>query len=1266
VTATPPKPSLVKSSALAQAQAVTNRLNTLLPTVPSAFSPTTVYQPGANGVGDQLNVPLSAFPAGTGYYGVWRSPDLNSGRPYTVQVECFGGGGGGGGGSNTSGGGGGGGGEYAVEGAYTVKPNTNYAWVAGVPGTGGTANSGNNQAATAGGTGGTTVFDIAGTSIAGGVIAHGGAGGDTGNTGTAGTGGTGSVNSEVFTGGPGGANLPGTGGGSGGQGGTDNPVALNNAGLLSVPPNAWYVFDDASSNGQVNDNSGNSLAATASGIGGSSLAFAQSGAPSQVPGATAGGSPPSAPNPTVAGAQVQFPLNSLTQAPGYVITPGSYIRGATLTLSCWLTPDPSATWGNTVTGARAVVAANTSAYAAGTNAAGIALYFSNSGTPAHPSWSLNWYCGSGSASSTISHAVTPVAATAVYAVAVFNAGAMTLYVNGVSVATGSAGFTTFPAGPGVTCGISPGLTSDWYFGYLSNLWLAQGVLSSSGVSRAFHGTGASSTSGGAGGGASGGPAAAGGTGAGGSGTSGGAGGTPATQPTGDIGLTTPASAGVAGANSGATNSGSTPAPGAGGGGAGASSAPPAVITVQVPFITAATYCGTDAGVGAAQTVFNPVLAGTTGCLFTGGQPNDVASGSKNSLLVIQPGLAATLKNGSYTVTRVTLTVTNANPQAIQETLLEVGWAPDTSLPATYGAGDLAGSAGVIEIPAGAATVTADLTLSQLGFYLQKGTATALVLGPGASPSFDAFNADTGADFYNVIYGPGSYDKAGNSLAPYLTVTYAQTTSVQQGANGGSGAIRVTYVNQAQTLLGSWNNTQGIHAQGGQLTETSVVLGSATQDALALDRASLEPALEPTLLVPRGIRLGRRLGAIPGAPGAIFGYAQGITTVTQATPGTYMFTVPSGVTSLSVACWAGGGGGSGSVPPPPGGGGGGGGGYAANPSYAVSPGQVITYVVGGGGAGGAPNFIGSDGTNSVFDFTNVAGNGVTALAGLQWLPQFNSGLGGGIYPPLGPGVGTVLFAGGNGASEPGPGNGAGGGGSAGASGAGGGGNVGGTGGAAGAGGGGAGGNGGGVSGNGSNGSAPGGGGGGGGYNTTSGGNGGNGKVVIAYVNATTLAHTLATAPGTDALGNSYAAGLTTTQATMGAGTVSGVLTATGGTVTGPSVVVTDTWQTASLINSWSASGGGVNGIRYRLLPSQLIEIEGDIINVTATGNSICMTLPAAYAPAGARNNVAFWNNVTSSNSASPPWIFTDVSGNVQVTGISVANKGIFFHIFVPVT
>lgn len=107
----------------------------------------------------------------------------------------------------------------------------------------------------------------------------------------------------------------------------------------------------------------------------------------------------------------------------------------------------------------------------------------------------------------------------------------------------------------------------------------------------------------------------------------------------------------------------------------------------------------------------------------------------------------------------------------------------------------------------------------------------------------------------------------------------------------------------------------------------------------------------------------------------------------------------------------------------------------------------------------------------------------------------------------------------------------------------------------------------------------------------------------------------------------------------------------------------TWQTASLVNSWTASSG-VAGVFYRLLPENSVEVIGDIINTTATGNSQFTTLAAGFRPAGTQNHPAGWNNPASSNSATPPWVSVASNGNMSLIGIEAANKEIFFHIFVP--
>jgi hypothetical protein len=101
-----------------------------------------------------------------------------------------------------------------------------------------------------------------------------------------------------------------------------------------------------------------------------------------------------------------------------------------------------------------------------------------------------------------------------------------------------------------------------------------------------------------------------------------------------------------------------------------------------------------------------------------------------------------------------------------------------------------------------------------------------------------------------------------------------------------------------------------------------------------------------------------------------------TTVTYTTTGTSNWTVPSGVTSVSVLVVGGGGGGGAHI-----GGGGGGGGVVYNGSYAVTPGSNISVTVGAGGtrgyggAGAGQSNPGTAGGNSVFgSITSYGGGG----------------------------------------------------------------------------------------------------------------------------------------------------------------------------------------------------------------------------------------------------------------------------------------------------
>jgi uncharacterized repeat protein (TIGR01451 family) len=134
---------------------------------------------------------------------------------------------------------------------------------------------------------------------------------------------------------------------------------------------------------------------------------------------------------------------------------------------------------------------------------------------------------------------------------------------------------------------------------------------------------------------------------------------------------------------------------------------------------------------------------------------------------------------------------------------------------------------------------------------------------------------------------------------------------------------------------------------------------------------------------------------------------GSSTVQFSASGT--FTVPAGVTSVTVEARGGGGGGGGRSNTGLGGAGGGGGGAYARGMVAVVPGTTTNVVVGAGGAGGpAGNNNGSPGGSSYFGASNVlavggsGGNGGASGAG---------GAGGSIAAS----IGTTKYNGGDGAA-----------------------------------------------------------------------------------------------------------------------------------------------------------------------------------------------------------------------------------------------------------
>lgn len=112
-----------------------------------------------------------------------------------------------------------------------------------------------------------------------------------------------------------------------------------------------------------------------------------------------------------------------------------------------------------------------------------------------------------------------------------------------------------------------------------------------------------------------------------------------------------------------------------------------------------------------------------------------------------------------------------------------------------------------------------------------------------------------------------------------------------------------------------------------------------------------------------------------------------TTVIFNTPGAGTWTVPCGVTSVTVSVYGGGGGGGGSSQAGRAGGGGGSGGFCEH-SFPVVPGAVIPFTVGTGGAGGAVVAAGAFGSQSNWD-----GGIIFALGGTGGQPSSGGGTGG---------------------------------------------------------------------------------------------------------------------------------------------------------------------------------------------------------------------------------------------------------------------------------
>lgn len=822
------QPKLSVSTAQSKANAVSARLDALVPNLASNLSPSLSYTSAA-----VVEVAKNGSALTANDYG-WTCPTGVT----SVQVECFGAGGGGGGGGVTgvAGGGGGGGGEYACEPNYPVVPGEVYSYFAGLGGVKGFSSQmlANGQVGLPAFDGPATCFDFRGKGISGGVVANGGQGGDQLGVGVSGRGGTGSSNTIHFDGGTGGTSA------SGNQ--SDNPILGVASGLAN--DYFWYRLDDAVGSTVAHDFS--SKRVQTSGVVKQSGAIVQpvAGIPSpvQVPfGPSAnwwGGSSPG----ETQGNCWQWAHGSTSGFTGGLRV-GAFTYASSIirfSVSAWVKGDPGA--------------ASSGDWQDGTHTASVLVSNRNINTPTAPGFSL--FLGkTASGTSTLNLTVVQgngaaqtVTATGPSAIdgnwhmctATLNtAGNIILYVDGVAVQTTATSVAGVGGATSIYIGYNGSTNAYGYKGYMSNTYFTAVVLSPTYISFAY---GASAATGGSGGGASGGSAGTGNNGASAIGTIGGAGGAAAaaTQP----GVNNGSGAGGAGGNQNAAgNVGVNTIPYAGGGGGAGSTAVavPSEFQVNLSCSMSGSYTGLDAqGAtdGQLYTVSADPLASTANpwystaakqdaICYTGGAADSPFKGSMNSLLTF-PSLANVngnqgagavsylSNNAAWTIQKLYLTLTVQSTNAAN---LVIGtWNSNTIVSAldsdaTLTAWGYSGPLLTANIPVGEAgrQVVIDLSgtaiaaslvsLAQRNNYTINGSALqgcGLLIGTlTGSATYQgnihgAWNAGEAPDWDCAFYGA---DAAVPSMSAQLNITYtvASPTLVAAG-NGAPGYIVISFIN----------------------------------------------------------------------------------------------------------------------------------------------------------------------------------------------------------------------------------------------------------------------------------------------------------------------------------------------------------------------------------------------------------------------------------------------------------------------------------------
>lgn len=125
------------------------------------------------------------------------------------------------------------------------------------------------------------------------------------------------------------------------------------------------------------------------------------------------------------------------------------------------------------------------------------------------------------------------------------------------------------------------------------------------------------------------------------------------------------------------------------------------------------------------------------------------------------------------------------------------------------------------------------------------------------------------------------------------------------------------------------------------------------------------------------------------------------------------------------------------------------------------------------------------------------------------------------------------------------------------------------------------------------------------------------------------------------------------------TFNGSITATGGTASDPTKIVTDTWHPIVLGNGWANQAGNV-AAQYRATPFNEVEIIGTLNGAAATAAKFAQlpSTPFNYRPASQQGSPAAVSMAAVDNA----YVQCDTSGNLTMNAANLATT-FLFHAFI---